>query len=330
MSASPTATHGRRVSSGSVWLSVHSSSSSSCMRSDALSTARRSAACERDAAASASSPTPRSRAQVGRLDRERVDRPPPPRRAVRRVDERERRRAERARPRALRAARQVAQEALVQRRRAAPVAVLGAAPRVALEGARGRARRVDPRGAVVAAVGVVEPRRRVRAVERARRERVAADAPVRAQVDAIVADAKVVEESLAESTAQLARTHADASQLSRTNPEHVVKAQGMLAQLDGDFRTTAKPGLAERHRALRESADCAKTIGLMYGQHEADINEWLAGVRWASSTDVSHQTLTQVMRALVDAAILTENELLPPSALVSALSRDADPDANAV
>ena len=52
--------------------------------------------------------------------------------------------------------------------------------------------------------------------------------------------------------------------------------------------------------------------------------------RWASSTDVSHQTLTQVMRALVDAAILTENELLPPSALVSALSRDADPDANAV
>ena len=68
----------------------------------------------------------------------------------------------------------------------------------------------------------------------------------------------------------------------------------------------------------------------MYGQHAEDITEWLTTVKWASSPVVSARTLSEVMRTLVDAAVLEEGELLPPETLVSHLTRDGDPHADAV
>jgi len=76
---------------------------------------------------------------------------------------------------------------------------------------------------------------------------------------------------------------------------------------------------------LRASPTCAATVGLMYGQHEEDVTEWLGGVRWSSRPVVSHATLSQVMNSLVDAGILTPEELLPPSALLSSLTSDGEP-----
>ena len=98
----------------------------------------------------------------------------------------------------------------------------------------------------------------------------------------------------------------------------------------GDQLLTMLEIVKAEAKALRASADCTKTIGLMYGQHEEDIREWLTGVRWACGPEVSHATLSQVMRALVDAAILTEDDLLPPASFVSGVTCDADPDAEAV
>ena len=83
-------------------------------------------------------------------------------------------------------------------------------------------------------------------------------------------------------------------------------------------------------RDLRASADCAKTIGLMYAQHEEDIVEWLGGVRWCIRPVVSHATLSHVMDSLVAADVLKRDELLPPSALVSSLCADGDPNADAI
>lgn len=83
-------------------------------------------------------------------------------------------------------------------------------------------------------------------------------------------------------------------------------------------------------QSLRASADCAQTIGTMYGQHEEDIVEWLTTVKWASSPVVSSGTLAQVMSALVDAAVLDKEELLPPATLMSHLTKDGDPHADAV
>lgn len=77
--------------------------------------------------------------------------------------------------------------------------------------------------------------------------------------------------------------------------------------------------------ALRRSDTRALTIGVMYGQQEADVEEWLRGVTWSCQPIVSHQTLAQVMGALVDAGVLTRGELLEPSALLSDLSRDGQP-----
>ena len=65
------------------------------------------------------------------------------------------------------------------------------------------------------------------------------------------------------------------------------------------------------------SPNCAKTIGLMYGQHEKDVVEWLKGVRWCCRPTVSHAIIKDVMRSLVDAAVLKPSELLPPSALLA-------------
>jgi len=76
---------------------------------------------------------------------------------------------------------------------------------------------------------------------------------------------------------------------------------------------------------LRASEGCARTIGLMYGQYETDVAEWLGGVRWSSRPVVSHATLEQVMQSLVDAAVLQPSELLPPGALVSELTADGEP-----
>ena len=76
---------------------------------------------------------------------------------------------------------------------------------------------------------------------------------------------------------------------------------------------------------LLASPNCAKTIGLMYGQHEKDVVEWLKGVRWCCRPTVSHAIIKDVMRSLVDAAVLKPSELLPPSALLSSLTRDEVP-----
>ena len=83
-------------------------------------------------------------------------------------------------------------------------------------------------------------------------------------------------------------------------------------------------------RDLRASADCASTIGLMYAQEPEDIIEWLGGVRWCAKPVVPHGTLEHVMDSLVEAGVLQRDERLPAGALVSALSIDGDPSADAV
>ena len=82
--------------------------------------------------------------------------------------------------------------------------------------------------------------------------------------------------------------------------------------------------------ALRASPECANTIGLMYGQKDEDITEWLGGVGWSAQPVVSHATLRHVMSALVDAGVLTQEELREPAELLSSLSADGDPGTNAV
>ena len=86
----------------------------------------------------------------------------------------------------------------------------------------------------------------------------------------------------------------------------------------------------EEAKTLRASADCAKTIGLMYAQHEEDIIEWLGGVRWCAKPVVSHNQLEQVMAALAEVGVLEADKLMPPSALVSSLTADGDPNSDSV
>lgn len=81
---------------------------------------------------------------------------------------------------------------------------------------------------------------------------------------------------------------------------------------------------------LRASADRATTIGLMYAQDPADIEEWLASVRWCAKPVVSHAMLDEVMAMLVAAGVLQRDELRPADTLVSALTRDADPNDESV
>ena len=83
-------------------------------------------------------------------------------------------------------------------------------------------------------------------------------------------------------------------------------------------------------RALRASADCASTIGLMYAQQPEDIVDWLGGVRWCSRPVVSFASLQQVMGSLAETGVLRHDQLLPPSELVSRLCADGDPSADAV
>lgn len=77
-------------------------------------------------------------------------------------------------------------------------------------------------------------------------------------------------------------------------------------------------------RWLAASPEAARIIGVMYEQDEADVAEWLRGVRWSCEPVVSHATLRHVMGALVEAGVLEADELLPPAALVSGLTRDGE------
>ena len=106
-----------------------------------------------------------------------------------------------------------------------------------------------------------------------------------------------------------------------TNEALETKSELLLAMLNV-VRTEA--------RDLRASADCAKTIGLMYAQHEVDIVEWLGGVRWCIRPVVSHATLNHVMESLVAANVLERDELLPPEQLVSHLCADEDPNVDSI
>lgn len=101
-------------------------------------------------------------------------------------------------------------------------------------------------------------------------------------------------------------------------PEHT------LAEC-GEALLTMLQVVRSEARALRASKECAKTIGLMYGQHEVDIVEWLDGMQWSVQPVVSHDMLSRVMHALADASLLERDELLPPAALVSHLTEDAEP-----
>ena len=86
----------------------------------------------------------------------------------------------------------------------------------------------------------------------------------------------------------------------------------------------------EEAAALRASPECASIIGVMYGQKEEDVTEWLRGVQWSAQPVISHATLRHVMGALVDAGVLKADELLQPDELVSSLTADGDPAAGAV
>jgi sulfonate transport system substrate-binding protein len=79
--------------------------------------------------------------------------------------------------------------------------------------------------------------------------------------------------------------------------------------------------------ALRASPECASIIGVMYGQKDDDVREWLESVRWSSQPVVSHSTLRQIMGALVDAGVLSADELRPPAELLSTLTTDGEPEA---
>lgn len=81
----------------------------------------------------------------------------------------------------------------------------------------------------------------------------------------------------------------------------------------------------EEADALVASKSYAATIGLMYGQHEADVEEWIAGVRWSCKPIVSLQTLQQIMNALVGASVLSKDQLMEPSQLLSSFTHDGDP-----
>jgi len=80
--------------------------------------------------------------------------------------------------------------------------------------------------------------------------------------------------------------------------------------------------LEDEATELAASPSVCETVGLMYGQQEEDVREWLSGTRWSCKPVASHAILKEVMTALVDAGVLTQDELLPPAALTSALCAD--------
>ena len=77
---------------------------------------------------------------------------------------------------------------------------------------------------------------------------------------------------------------------------------------------------------LRASEDVHRTIGVMFGQKDEDVAEWLRGVRWSCRAASCHTMLRGVMAALVEARVLRRDELLEPAALCSSRTADADPD----
>ena len=86
----------------------------------------------------------------------------------------------------------------------------------------------------------------------------------------------------------------------------------------------------EEAAELRASPAGAETIGLMYAQTPEDIAEWMQGMRWSAKPLVSTSTLAHVMASLVDAGVLKRDQLLDPADLISHLSSDGDPAADAV
>ena len=82
----------------------------------------------------------------------------------------------------------------------------------------------------------------------------------------------------------------------------------------------------EEAEALELSPDAAEVIGTMYGLEDADVSEWLTGMRWSCQPAVSHTTLEQVMATLGEVGVLDPSKLLPPSSLVSGLAADVEPE----
>lgn len=97
----------------------------------------------------------------------------------------------------------------------------------------------------------------------------------------------------------------------------IVERQGpaLLAMLD------VVRGEATR---LAKSPDAARTIAGMCGLEEAEVREWMAGVRWACAPEISHTMLSKVMETLVEAGVLQRDELRPAASLVSSITQNAD------
>lgn len=74
--------------------------------------------------------------------------------------------------------------------------------------------------------------------------------------------------------------------------------------------------------SLRADVRCCEIIAHEYQQQEADIREWISGVRWDCRPVVDQGVLSRVMQALVEAQVLEKGELAPPSQLVSSHTSD--------
>ena len=113
-------------------------------------------------------------------------------------------------------------------------------------------------------------------------------------------------------------------------PCFTIAATDAILAKEGDALLSMLSVVRDEAKSLRAAPDGPRTIGAMYSQHESDIVEWLEGVSWSAQPRVSHDTLTQVMRALVDAGVLAAEETMSPRELVSSLTTNADPGADVV
>ena len=107
-------------------------------------------------------------------------------------------------------------------------------------------------------------------------------------------------------------------------PCFLVAASDAALAAQGDAIVAALRVVREEAARLRKAPDLVAVISKMYGLAEADVAEWLGTVAWESEPAVSHAMLARVMETLADVGVLERADLVPPSALVSALTRNLD------
>ena len=107
-------------------------------------------------------------------------------------------------------------------------------------------------------------------------------------------------------------------------PCFLVAASDAALAAQGDAIVAALRVVREEAARLRKAPDLVAVISKMYGLAEADVAEWLGTVAWESEAAVSHAMLARVMDTLADVGVLERADLVPPSALVSALTRNLD------